>query len=327
MAAEPPAPMLGLPLDCPAGKSCPVRNYVDHDAGPGVADYSCGALSYDGHKGSDFAVHDPALVRRGVAVLAVAAGRVLRLRNSEPDHILGQPLDRRRFAGRECGNGVVIDHGGDWQSQLCHLRRGSITVRPGQSLAAGQQLGLIGLSGKSEFHHVHLVLRHRGEVVDPFVGRRGAGTCGDTGAAGGKSPSRSALWQPALAARLGYVASGLIATGFSPQVPKMAEVVAGGQRHTRLGRQAPNLVFWVLIYGRHPGDHEFLRFLGPDGAVIAQARGGPVTRHKARWFKFIGKRGRRPWAAGTYVGEYRLLRLRGQSLREVLKVDRKLEVR
>ncbi|MDP6404282.1 MAG: M23 family metallopeptidase [Alphaproteobacteria bacterium] len=321
-AAEPPAPVLGLPLDCPAGASCPVRQYVDHDTGPDAADYTCGALTYDGHKGSDFAVHDPAPVRRGVAVLAVAAGRVLRLRDGEPDRALGQPLDRQRIAGRECGNGVVIDHGGGWQSQLCHLRQGSITVRPGQSVVAGQRLGLIGLSGESNFSHVHFVLRHRNVVVDPFVGHPAGKGCGD----GGTQDARS-LWQPALANRLGYVASGLVATGFSDQVPEMAEVVAGGQRHSRLVRQAANLVFWVLIYGRQPGDHEFLRLLGPDGGVIAQSRGGPIARHKARWFKFVGKRGRRPWAVGTYVGEYRLVRLKGERLQEVLRVDRKLEVR
>ncbi|MAG98105.1 MAG: hypothetical protein CMM08_15615, partial [Rhodospirillaceae bacterium] len=64
-----------------------------------------------------------------------------------------------------------------------------------------------------------------------------------------------------------------------------------------------------------------------DGGVIAQSRGGPIARHKARWFKFVGKRGRRPWAVGTYVGEYRLVRLKGERLQEVLRVDRKLEVR
>ncbi len=298
-----------------------MRQYVDHDSGPGAADYTCGALSYDGHKGSDFAVHDPVLVRRGVPVLAVAAGRVLRLRDGEPDRLPGQPYDRRGTSGRECGNGVIIDHGSGWQSQLCHLRRGSITVRPGQRVAAGQRLGLVGLSGKTEFSHVHLVLRHHGAVIDPFVGGPATKGCRD------RPRDARSLWRPDLANRLGYVASGLVASGFSDRVPEMAEVVAGGERHNQLARQAPNLVFWVLIYGRQPGDHEFLRLLDPNGATIAEARGGPVARHKARWFKLVGKRGRRPWAAGTYVGEYRLVRLEGERLQEVLKIDRKLEVR
>jgi len=44
---------LGLPIDCEPGKDCWILRYVDHDPGPGVRDYMCGALTGDGHKGTD----------------------------------------------------------------------------------------------------------------------------------------------------------------------------------------------------------------------------------------------------------------------------------
>jgi murein DD-endopeptidase len=32
---------------------------------------------------------------------------------------------------------VVIDHGGGWETQYCHLREGSVLVRPDETLDAG----------------------------------------------------------------------------------------------------------------------------------------------------------------------------------------------
>ena len=32
-------------------------------------------------------------------------------------------------AGRNCGNGVTLDHGDGWQTQYCHMRRGSVAVK------------------------------------------------------------------------------------------------------------------------------------------------------------------------------------------------------
>ena len=52
-------------------------------------------------------------------------------------------------AGREAGNGVLIEHGGGWQTQYSHLRSGSVSVKPGERVEAGTPLGLIGLSGNS----------------------------------------------------------------------------------------------------------------------------------------------------------------------------------
>ena len=52
---------LSLPVDCEPGVDCWVLNYVDADAGPGRADFACGRMTYDGHKGTDIALaHTPA---------------------------------------------------------------------------------------------------------------------------------------------------------------------------------------------------------------------------------------------------------------------------
>lgn len=78
----------------------------------------------------------------GTAVLAVNGGRVQRV-----DVISGYGLT------------VLIDHGGGWSSLYAHLLEASVSA--GESLRAGQPLGLVGQSGNASGPHLHLELRHR----------------------------------------------------------------------------------------------------------------------------------------------------------------------
>ena len=59
---------------------------------------------------------------------------------------------------------MLIDHGGGWRTQYCHMRQGSVRVRKGDRVRDRQRLGTIGLSGKTEFPHLHLSVRFRGKV-------------------------------------------------------------------------------------------------------------------------------------------------------------------
>src|SRR3954447_17268207 len=121
---------LRLPVACEIGRSCEVQHYVDRDPTGGSKDYQCGTLTYDGHDGTDFRVPDLAAQRAGVDVLAAARGRVLRVRDGVAD-ISVQELGRERVEGTECGNGVVVVHEGGYETQYCHLAKGSVAVRPG----------------------------------------------------------------------------------------------------------------------------------------------------------------------------------------------------
>ncbi|HEY0836688.1 MAG TPA: M23 family metallopeptidase, partial [Azospirillum sp.] len=188
-------PTFRLPIACTPGADCWVQNYVDEDPGPDRADYTCGRLSYDGHKGTDFRLADYPALERGVPVLAAAPGVVRAVRDGMEDVNI-RKIGRDALKGREAGNSVAVMHGDGWETQYAHMKRGSVAVKPGDRVEAGQKLGLVGLSGNTEFPHVHFEVRHHGKTVDPFVGVAEAPRCG-----GPRAPLWAAEVEPALAYR------------------------------------------------------------------------------------------------------------------------------
>ena len=161
---------LQMPVDCELGKSCWLVNYPDTDAAPDVArDYQCGPLTYEGHDGSDFAIRDLVAMETGVAVLAAADGKVLRLRDGSEDRMPSkEEITNLLKEKKACGNGMVIEHAGGWQTLYCHMKQGSFKVKEGQQIKAGTPLGLVGHSGAAEFPHLHFTLMKQGKIYDPF---------------------------------------------------------------------------------------------------------------------------------------------------------------
>ncbi|MEY8842423.1 M23 family metallopeptidase, partial [Cribrihabitans sp. XS_ASV171] len=169
LAAFPAAsdPVLTLPVDCVLGETCHIQQYTDRDLEEGFRDYTCGPLAYDGHKGTDFSLATLAQMEAGVNVLAAAPGLVTGRRDGMADlHFSGDA--EKSIEGRECGNGVVLRHEDGWETQYCHMKNGSVRVLVGDRVERGAVLGQIGLSGKTQFPHLHMSVRRDGMVVDPF---------------------------------------------------------------------------------------------------------------------------------------------------------------
>jgi hypothetical protein len=285
-------PKLVLPLACEIGRGCEVQNYVDRDPGPGALDFHCGHRTYQTHNGTDFRVADMAAQRAGVDVLAAAAGTVERLRDGEPDISIRAP-GAPSIAGRECGNGVVIAHGGGWETQYCHLARGSLLVKPGVAVKAGQAIARVGLSGDTEFPHLHLTVLHGGQAVDPFApGPVAAPAC---------SP-QVGMWTAGAARELGYKRGAVLNAGFETTVGGMDAVEAGALAAPSGSSDA--IVAYARLIGLEAGDVVELRLLGPDGAVLAATAQPPLDHDKAQWLSQVGrKRPAAGWTHGVYVGE------------------------
>ncbi|MBX7101468.1 MAG: M23 family metallopeptidase [Myxococcaceae bacterium] len=89
----------------------------------------------------------------GRPVVSPADGTVVVLKAGYGDNVPGQVNPLEIF-----GNHVVIDHGSNEFSLLAHLKAGSIAVKVGQKVRAGEKIGLIGNSGASTEPHLHYQL-------------------------------------------------------------------------------------------------------------------------------------------------------------------------
>jgi hypothetical protein len=311
------APRFEVPVACPADAGCIVRSFVDQDTGPGYQDYRCGRLTYDDHKGTDIRVPDGAALARGIQVLAAAPGKVLRLRD-EMDDVSIRVTGADAVGNREAGNSVVIGHGDGWETQYSHLRKGSIIVKPGDAVTAGQPIALIGLSGNTEFTHVHFEVRHGDTRIDPYTGAAMGEGCG---------ASVTPLWTDAALATLAYREDAVFDAGFAAGAADSWIARAGGYAGFAPAADMPALVFWIDVLGHRAGDRQSMRLIGPDGSVMADAA-DTVADTRVQWFQFVGrKRPSSGWPPGRYRGEYTLTRtVDGQPI-TVIEIRREIELR
>jgi murein DD-endopeptidase MepM/ murein hydrolase activator NlpD len=280
---------LDWPVACRVGVDCQIQNYVDHDPSPAVKDQACGTRTYDGHDGIDIRLPSTAAMRRGVDVLAAANGRVQGVRDGVAD-VSVDIAGPQSVAGRECGNGVIVEHAGGFVTQYCHLARGSIRVKAGDAVTAGQPVGHVGMSGLSDFPHLHIGVRKDTKAVDPFAYGAPANACGG----GGRSLWRTtAPYEPRVVLNAAFATQTLTLASAEEGPP--GPPVGGG----------PLLIAYVRALGLKGGDVQALTLTGPDGKVIGRADGQVVPRDQPLRLLFVG--GRRPpqgWAKGRYTARY-----------------------
>ncbi|MAM63031.1 M23 family metallopeptidase [Maritimibacter sp. UBA3975] len=288
-------PILGLPLDCTLGEDCFILQYTDADPGRGAADFTCGPMSYDGHKGTDFALPTFAAMEAGVPVQAAAPGIVRGVRDGMPD-LGADDTPPAQLQGRECGNGVVLDHGGGWETQYCHLKEGSVAVQSGQRVTMGATLGDVGYSGRTQFPHVHIAVRQDGRVVDPF-------NTDEITECGLDDGPEDDLWSDSPVYRPG----GLVTIGASAGLPDY-DAIKAGTADEAITAASPALVGWGFAFGGRAGDVLEVTITRPDGTELVSSP-QEIEGNKPLFFRAAGKR--RPdggWPVGEYALSVRLLR-------------------
>jgi urea transporter len=98
----------------------------------------------------------------GQNVLSPADGVVVVVEDGIEDNNIGEVNTLKNW-----GNTVIIKHAEGLYSKLCHLQKGSVSVKQGDSVHCGQLLAKVGNSGRSPYPHLHFQLQ-----PTPYIGSK-----------------------------------------------------------------------------------------------------------------------------------------------------------
>ena len=285
---------LQMPMDCTLGQDCFIQNYVDAEPGPGAKDFTCGPLAYDNHQGTDFRTKNRASLARPYHALAAAPGRIVQAIDGQPengfDHV-ANPLS--------CGNAIMIDHGGGWTTQYCHLANGTVAVREGQAVATGDRLAQVGSSGGTDYPHLHFAVRVQGAVIDPFTGVSPTGCT---------QPAATPLWSAS--AGVFHAESAVLGFGVSALEPTDYAIRNGRLAGAQPSGGAAPFYLWTRILGARQGDSVRLIATGPGGPIASEVFA--VNEDRTIFIAAIGLSpsdvGAAAWPSGAYEGRLALYR-------------------
>jgi len=144
-----------------------ISNYVDQAGSGQILDYSCGARSYDGHRGTDyylwpFSWHK--MDNSQVKVIAAAPGTIVGRSDGN--------FDRSCSVNNNNWNAVYVQHADGSVAWYGHMKNGSLTSKQvGAMVAAGEFLGIVGSSGNSTGPHLHFEVHTAAfDLVEPWFG-------------------------------------------------------------------------------------------------------------------------------------------------------------
>lgn len=152
-----------------------VSAFSDHNPAAGttqVLDYNGGNRTYDGHRGTDFALWPfgwNKVDSGDMQVIAAAAGTIAYKANVDPtDH-------NCNIASADPWNYVGVAHADGRLTVYGHMRYNSLTSKGvGQTVAQGEYLGTAASSGNSSGPHLHFEARYgsysNNEWIDPYSG-------------------------------------------------------------------------------------------------------------------------------------------------------------
>lgn len=259
-----------------------VSAYVDQDATSGTfKDWDCGTNTYDGHRGTDICTYPYPFYKMDhdlVDVVAAADGIIIDKHDGE--------FDKNCASNSSQANYVVIQHADGTFANYFHMKKNSLTSKAiGQSVVAGEFLGVVGSSGNANGPHLHFEVRTANNATafkDPFAG--GCNSLNSTSWWASQKP----YTEPAvLKAQIG--AQGPVLTSCpSTETPNDDACIAPGTSAS----------IYVFLRNETPGLHLDVRLLGPTGAEITSWSQNSAASHLASiygWTRTL------PTVQGTYT--------------------------
>ncbi len=305
------APKFMFPVACHYGQDCWAVRYVDVDPEEGenaAKDFKCGSRTYDGHKGTDFALGSVEHMKNGVNVLAAAAGKVIRFRDGQSDDLktekeLKDIIDSKK----ECGNGILLDHGDGLQTIYCQLKKDSIVVKQNQRVKAGQNIAQVGQSGLAKYPHLHFGVFEDGKVLDPYTGALNSEGC---------RQKENPMWHIGLPMRYEPVA--IFDGGFRNKAPDFESIRRGYDINPAfLPLNSSALVFWVGFYNVEAGDKVEINIYDPSGQLFDTSTQTVKKPNIQKYFYTGRKTGDTALIKGIYKARVKFSRFGNQAVSKV----------
>jgi murein DD-endopeptidase MepM/ murein hydrolase activator NlpD len=247
--------------------------FVDHNpAYPNYRlDYNCGTRTYDrpngyNHKGTDFFTWPfgwRKMDNDEVEVVASAAGTIVYRRDGYYDRSCG-------FNG-DPANLIYLMHADGSFALYGHFKNGSVTPKQvGQTVQAGEYLGIVGSSGNSTGPHLHFeIYDSAGQLIDPF-----SGPC--------NSLNEESWWieqPPYRDSAVNATTTGFAAPFFNycpnPEQPNASEFFLTGDR----------IFFATYYHDQVVGQPSQYTIYRPDGSIYARwIRTSPRTYSASYWY-------------------------------------------
>lgn len=233
-----------VPIAGNYGQDFIIVNYVDWGPTTTIKDSHCDSKTYDGHQGTDFVIRDFSVMDSGIQVRAAAKGKVIFIQDGLFDR------EKTSVISKRLGNYVGISHHGNLQTYYAHLRKGSISVSIGDSVLAGQTIGMVGSSGNSESPHLHFELWYDSTYyIDPF-----SGMCGNP----------SSYWQaePTYNPNFSIWTSGMV-----NYICSLDTLKEGLKNVDTFYVNDPVISYWNLQYGLRTNDSLRIDWRDPNGGL------------------------------------------------------------
>jgi murein DD-endopeptidase len=297
---------LAFPLDCTLGKDCWVARYGDRKKGKGKADYMCGKRTQNKHRGTDFVINDYGQMHDGVSILAALNGTVFKIRTNVPDRaVTKETYTETNKIG--CGNAVVLKHANGYQTSYCHMQNGSISLSVGDRVNKGEKIGSVGLSGLTEYPHLHFELRKDGTSMDPFDGQRRMIAC--------SSEPKSQLWENDIP----YKALTLMPLLFTNK-PVNKQSRWQSQPKT-ISSDAEALVLTGRAWNVLAGDSWLFQLIRPDGVKATNRSLKAKKNRQSQWYSNILKKPESGFMPGLWRGKLLVIRQHEDGTVDTFKQD------
>ncbi len=285
-----PTVRLGFPLKCTIGKDCWILAYPDVDNSKKWKDYKGGTRTYNTHKGTDFVIKNQKRMNYRVPVVAAAHGRVLGTRDGLKD-INVKKIDKKSIEKRECGNRVAILHGQGFLTDYCHMLKGSVKVKKGDYVKAGDLLGYVGMSGLTETPHMHFSVQYKNKKIDPFTGKFIEKT---------KIPALNrSLWKPEVELKLKYRPVFIYNIGVTAVKPNDVEMQEGNFEQQDIKKNSGYIYIWADTLSIKKGDVLKFVLTDPLGRVIINKK-SVIDKPNVRRFFYLTHKNIRKLELGQY---------------------------